>query len=241
MKKINFILFIMSLYILKRSLIKKLPPLDADIVISPGGFKGLYSLGICHYIKNNFDISKKKIAGFSSGAFNSLFMTMNREKENEFMRLMFGIKPRISIDKLLGTTVRILNNLKYEDVDLKRVKIGVTTSNGLKYFDNFLSLQDAIYCCKCSSFIPFVTCNDIFLFYKNNLTLDGGIYYQMVKRNKIKGKLYISTNMFGRYKCHMTEGLKRPTCSYYQLYLYGYNDARKNHDMLKAYFDESSS
>jgi hypothetical protein len=56
-------------------------------------------------------------------------------------------------------------------------------------------------------------------------------------RNFKNEKLVISSTMFGRYPKSLLSGFKKPKCSYYQLYLYGYHDARKNHDVFSKYFE----
>lgn len=238
MKKI--LILLMVLYILKRSIQKKrpLPTLDTDIVISPGGYKGIYSLGICHYIKNHFNVTHKKFTGFSSGSFNSLFMTLTPEKDNEMVRMLVTMK-HVKIDTLLQNIVSDINHkYKDDDFDLSRVQVGITTSQGLQYYNHFLSLEEATYCCKCSSFIPFLTSKNLLLVYKNKLTLDGGLCYKRVKREKKKETLFIQSSMFGRFSSNFCEGFRKPKCSYYQLYLYGYHDARKNHEFLKQYFQD---
>lgn len=236
MKKI--LLFLILMYIVKRSVQKKrpLPHLNADIVISPGGYKGIYTLGICHYIKNHFDVSQKKFTGFSSGSFNSLFMTLTPEKNNDMIRSLISMN-FCSIDKLLNQVVATINgSFCSQDFDLSRVQVGITTSKGLQYFTDFLSLDEATYCCKCSSFIPFLTSKNLLLVYKHCLSLDGGLCYRRVKHEKKKETLFIQSSMFGRFSTKFSEGFRKPKCSYYQLYLYGYHDARKNHDMLEKYF-----
>jgi len=226
------------MYIVKRSVQKPrpLPHLNADIVISPGGYKGVYTLGICHYIKNHFDVSQKKFAGFSSGSFNSLFMTLTPEKSNDMVRLLVTMKVS-SIDTLLNQVVNTINTRFCDtDFDLSRVEIGITTSKGLQYFNDFLTLEEATYCCRCSSFVPFLTSKNLLLVYKHCLALDGGLCYRRVKREKKKETLFIQSSMFGRFSTKFREGFQKPKCSYYQLYLNGYHDARKHHDVLAAYF-----
>jgi hypothetical protein len=225
----------------KRVFTRKLPAIDADILIAPGGYKCIYTIGICHYIKNNFkqQIKSKKIIGFSGGAFAALLMRTSKEKANELLNCLFSLdSPRVSMPKFLNNIVDTLNKkFNYDDFDLSGTQIGVTTSSGLKCYDTFLTMEDLTLCCKCSSFVPFVTQNEMFLVYKNHLTLDGGIYYKQLKNIK-KEKLVISSSMFGRYTKNMLQGFYKPKCSYYQLYMYGYHDARKNHDMLKQYFQD---
>ena len=218
---------------------KKIPELQADILIAPGGYKGIYTMGICHYIKHHFNIKSKKILGFSSGTFCTLLLRIHPELDNSLLRLLFSLdKPRLSMPKFLNKVIETINaNFRYEDFDVSGIQLGVTTVNGLQCFDKFLTIEEMTLCCKCSSFVPFVTQNHLFLFYKNQLTLDGGIYYKQL-RDKKDEKIVISSTMFGRYNKNIIAGFRKHKCSYYLLYLYGYHDARKNHDKLAKYFQE---
>lgn len=231
------LLFLLLAYVIKKSLTRKLPKIDADILIAPGGYKGIYMLGICHYIKHHFDIKHKKILGFSCGTFCSLLLRIKPELENVFLRQLFLLdKPRQSMPKFLNKLIDALNtHFTCEDFDLSGTQLGVTTSTGLKCYDHFLNMKELTHCCRCSSFVPFVTHNELFLVYKNQLTLDGGIYYKQLHQLK-KEKIVISSSMFGRYSTGVLQGFRKPKCSYYQLYLLGYHDARKNHEVLKKLF-----
>jgi len=227
---------------IKRIFTKKLPLVDTDIVISPGGYKGIYMMGICHYIKNHFEIKSKKILGFSCGSFCAIFLRIRPELDNFFLTNLFALdKPRVSLSKFLNAGIHNINtSFRYDDFDLSGTQIGITTSSGLKCYDTFLSIEDLTMCCKCSSFVPFVTQNQLFLFYKHQLTLDGAIYYKQLKNIKDE-KFIISSTMFGRYNKNLFAGFRKPKCSFYQMYLYGYHDARKNHDVLAKYFQPKTN
>lgn len=212
-------------------------PLDSDIILAPGGYKGIYMIGICHYIKNHFNLSSKSCVGFSCGSFNALFMKLKPELDHKYLRLLFALNHRLSMSQMLSNVVStVKTNFVYKDFDLRQTKIGITTSSGLELFQDFDSIEDVTDCCRCSSFVPFITQNDVFLFYKNKLTLDGGVYYKRLKKTKRKESLLVSSSMFGRYKDSLISGFRKPKCSYYQLYLYGYSDAQKNHAFLASYF-----
>jgi hypothetical protein len=235
----KLILFILVLYILKRTRRRKLPPLEADIVISPGGFRGVYTNGICHYVKNHFNVKNKTFAGFSSGSFNSLFMVLDDELNNIYIKKLTELKKR-PIHQFLDQVIHIIHeNFETDQFDLSRIHVAVSTSNGLEYFKHFLTLKEALSCCKCSSFVPFITCHDLFMFYKSKLTLDGAIFYRHVKKEE-KRKLFISPNMFGRYTPNSIPTLFQPKESMYQMYLNGYHDARKNHAFFELFFRDSS-
>ncbi len=242
MKVILFLLILFFLMNLKMKMFRKDKPLDTDILIAPGGYKGIYMMGICHYLKNHFPTMSKSITGFSCGSFISLFMRLDPSLNDKYLRCMFALdcKPltkSLSMTQLLDDCITTLqNHFEYTDFDMRQTQVAVTTSKGLELFKEFDSFHDALLCCKSSSFIPFITQPGVFLFYKNKLTLDGGVHYKRIKRQIKKDTLLISSSMFGRYEESFVSGLKPPKCSYYQLYLYGYRDAQKNHAFFKPYF-----
>ena len=237
MKK--FILCILIVFILHRITRRKLPSLEADIVIAPGGYRGLYTVGICHYVKNHFDLNNKKFAGFSSGTFNALFMLINPELQNKYLRLVFTLQEG-PVARLLEEVIHtITTQFEEKDFALDRLHVGVSTVTGLEYFKQFLSLQDALSCCKCSSFVPFVTYPDLFMFYRSKLTLDGGVFYRDVRKEHPE-TLFIDSTMFGRYQPSRLAGLGQPSTPMYQMYLNGYHDARKNHAYFEKFLQSSS-
>ena len=180
----------------------------------------------------------KSITGFSCGSFIALFMRLDPYFNDQYLRCMFALdQPSLSISQFLNKSISSLQeNFVYEQFDLRQTQIGVTTYNGLELFKQFNSFQDVLSCCKSSSFIPFITNPGVFLFYKNKLTLDGGFHFKKVKKYRKKETLLISSSMFGRYKDDLISGLKIPKCSYYQLYLYGYRDAQRNHTFFEPFF-----
>ena len=100
-------------------------------------------------------------------------------------------------------------------------------------------LEELTRCCTSSSFIPILTYKDIFYFYKNRLTFDGGLYYKNFKKTLSSKTLIISFRMFGRYK-HVNifkERLKKCKPTAYQLYIKGYHDALRNHSYFEQYLN----
>jgi len=88
-----------------------------------------------------------------------------------------------------------------------------------------------------SSFIPYLTYNDMFYFYKNKLSFDGGIYCKKYIKT-VPSSLVITYKMFGRYENMniLKESIKKEKPSNYNLYIKGYHDARKNHVYFEKYF-----
>lgn len=245
------VLLIILLFILKtiksiypKEMLSPMPPaMESDIILAPGGYKGVYMLGICHYLKNHFSISNKSILGISCGSFNALFMRLNPELDNKYLQMLFELEStkNLPMHTFVSTVVNtIQKSFVYEDFDFQQTNIGVTTYKGLEFYNEFSSLGDVISCCCSSSFIPFLTHRELFFFYKNKITFDGAIYYKRLKKRIHKKTLLITSSMFGRFNEKIMQGMQKPTCSYYQLYLNGYHDARKHHEYFLTYFTSSS-
>jgi hypothetical protein len=215
----------------------EIPPLDSDILIAPGGYKGIYMLGICHYLKNHFEIDDKIITGLSCGSLLSLFLKLKDDLDQPFIGEIFKLNSNSSISTLLQELLNIvLTQYKTEDFDLTKIQIGVTTFKGFEIFDKFLNLKDIASCCTSSCFVPFVTYTDLLLIYHNRITFDGGVFYKILKRRKKEKTFIITSSMFGRYSESLLSGFIKPKCSYYQLYLNGYHDARIHHAYLEQHF-----
>lgn len=215
--------------------------IEADIVICPSGRYGAYQLGICHYIKNNFNIEHKKILGFSAGSLNAIFMAMKTEDTNECLKQFFKIKSK-KIPIILKKTLNIIQSYPMNNYDIKNTYIGVSTTNGLIIYNNFITIQDLTSCCLASSFVPYLTYNDLFYFYKNNLSMDGGIYHKKYLKTLNSKSLIIKFTMFGRYKNTnmFNEVLKKTKPSTYDLYLTGYHDAQVNHEYFEKFLSSST-
>jgi len=212
-----------------------------DILISTGGRYASYQLGICHYIKNNFDIKNKKILGFSAGSWNSLFMVLDNKYNNNLIKKIFKIKTK-NIKILLKKSKSIIEDYNIDDYDIKNIYIAVSTLNGLIIYNKFISIEEVTRCCTASSFIPYLTYNDFLYFYNNNLSVDGGIYCKEYIKTLPSSTLVISFKMFGRYKNKniFKECIELKKPSTYQLYIQGYHDACKNHSYFDKFFYSSS-
>tara|TARA_A100001015_G_C14907937_1_gene679168 strand:- start:66 stop:989 length:924 start_codon:yes stop_codon:yes gene_type:complete len=153
---------------------------DKNIInIYPAGLRGFYEMGICVYIKENYNIDNYVFSGASAGAWNSLLLSYKGDPINfknfilEFDN--YDIKSLEELQKNFKN--RILLNFKSDDFDLKKIFIGVTVLEKFKFknyiFTDFESLEDAIDCVIASSNIPFIT-GKLFYKYKNKLCFDGG-------------------------------------------------------------------
>ena len=250
-KKSKYIIAIIFLYLLYKNKYTishfLLPSIKEnvvpDIIISPGGRFGIYNLGICHYIKNHFNIEDKKIVGFSAGSWNALFMCLKKEHMNEIIKKTFINKNKQSksqpIYEILNNVKTILKEYNIEEFNIKNLYIATSHFNRLSIYNHFLTLDEIIRCCTSSSFIPFLTYKDLFYLYKNKLSFDGGIYYKKYIKKILTNNnpLIISFRMFGRHKNERIgkELFRKIIPSSYQLYIKGYHDASINHNYFLKY------
>lgn len=220
------------------------------ISISPGGYKGFYVLGICKYIRENYDLDDYIFTGASAGAWNSLILSYKYEINNLIKQLVDDyIQNATNIyetEQLLKK--KILQNYNSDDFDLRRLFIGVTTIQKYDYnttiFSGFDNLEDAVNCCIASSHIPLVT-GRLKHIYKNLISFDGGFskypYLNTSKpvlhitpsiwlnneNNVKKKKLNITdyTTLFSKNKFVFADMVKQ-----------GYKDTRDNKDILDKIF-----
>lgn len=221
------------------------------ISISPGGYFGFYIMGVCTYIKENYNLEDYIFTGASAGAWNSLFMTYkgNAKKISEDF-LHIDIKNSKNINEVQKRIKqKILKNYKNEDFDIKKLFTGVTTIKNfnpkVNIYSHFENLEDAINCCIASSHIPIIS-GPIFNTYRNILTFDGG-FCEYPYLNTSKPVLHITPNIWNTNNNNnfikeniFLEFLKNTKMFYkgkmdlQELYNKGYEDTKKN----KTYLDK---
>jgi hypothetical protein len=221
--------------------------IQPDIICSPCGYNGFYQLGICHYIKNNFYHENKTKLGFSSGSWVTLFMCLKNEYSTECIRRMFiHTKKSCLLTQLPNIFKSVISKYEYNDFNISKLYIGMTNihKKNIYVHNEFLTLNDCIQCCIGSSFVPYVTYKEFIYFYKHKFVIDGGVYYKNYIKNIDKTKvLVINSSLFRenyKKRHEIFKGFIKPKCSLYDLYVKGYNNARKNHAYLKQYFHSDS-
>lgn len=248
MKLLFFITVIVYLY---STLIKIYPNkcnlksnLKPDIIISPSAYNGFYQLGICHYITNNFNYKKKQILGFSSGSWVGLFMCMEKSTQTIFLKNMFkNVGQFCNIKHLIHTfktSLEAVGTTQFDTTNLN-VALSIVGQKKLRIHNDFLNVNDCIQCCIGSSFVPFLTQNELLCFYKNNSVLDGGIFWEKYTKNINKKKvLIINSKLFRTCNSKFWYpfiSFKRPKRGLYDLYILGYKNASKNHTYLSTFFN----
>ena len=215
------------------------------ISISPGGFKGIYMLGICTYIKDNFDLSNYVFSGSSAGGWNALMMCCNKDfSEYKHQIVDYSIKNSNSIFELESLMkLKLLQYFTTDDFDLRKLFIGVTTFNNFYpntiIFSGFNDLADAIDACIASSHIPFVT-GGLTHKYHNLYSFDGG-FSRYPYLNISNTALHITPSIWQTSKKHTVIGdineyttlFSKNKYNFDILYENGYKDAHKNRVFLQ--------
>ena len=226
------------------------------ILLSPGGFKGFYLMGISAFIKENYILDGHIFSGASAGAWNALLMTY-KHNVSEIVNVLVNdecakIKDAYSLEKYLKKQIMI--NYKTEDFELEKLFIGLTIINNYRIktqiYSDFENLEDAIDCCIGSSHIPYVTGNLINT-YHNTYTFDGGFSkYPYLKTSP--PVLHITPSMWKNINnetitarqnerlniSDYTTLFSRGKYNFRLLYEEGYNDAKLNRWYLDNIFQK---
>jgi hypothetical protein len=195
------------------------------ISISPSGYFGFYTLGICAYIHEHYDTSNYLFTGTSSGAWNCFFMMLKNKKElSNMIRIIINndnYKTKNSCQILHILKKVLLNHYTTNDFDLQRLFIGVTTIQQTNIYTDFESIQDALDCCISSSNVPFIT-GSIFHRYRNAFSYDG-IFSSSPYLSK-SSILHIHPNIWGQNEKLTFQLFKKDCFNLQQLYEKGYQD-----------------
>jgi hypothetical protein len=197
------------------------------ISISPAGYYGFYVMGVCSYIKENYNTSNYIFSGASAGAWNSLYMTLRTD--SSFMKNILVnndfYKNKNIIQVECEMKNKILQFYSTHDFDLNRLFIGVTTFSQTSIYTDFENLEDAIDCCIASSHIPFIT-GSILHTYKNKYMFDGGFSeYPYLNTNQVA--LHINPNIWNQNKKIEFTLFNKDYFNLEKLFEKGYNDTYK--------------
>ena len=230
-------------HIINRLIIKTKNNNKKLITITPGGYKGFYTLGICHYIKQNYNIDNFYFSGASAGSWNSLFLSF-KGNDYEFLDIIFNItlKDKKTVYNLqYDLRDKLITNFNDDDFDLKKIYIAVSTLSRFKFkteiHNGFYSLEDAIDCCIASSHIPLITGNLLYK-YKNKYTFDGGISKNPLEKDcnlLITGSMWNSTIINNSTEFKIVRSSKNDKISMEDMkYLYqlGFRDTEYNKDII---------
>lgn len=150
------------------------------ISLSTGGFRGFIQLGVCKFIKENYDLTDYVFSGASAGAWNSLFLSFKKYYPEFHEKVLDDSIHKTKNIRELEILIKnnILTNFKTDDFELDKLFIGVTTIHPLgskvTIYSNFTDLEDAVDACVASSHIPYLTKKGFINMYRNTITFDGG-------------------------------------------------------------------
>jgi hypothetical protein len=213
--------FIVWIWIRQKTIIISNKSIDKKIIsISPAGYYGFYTWGICAYIKEHYVTDDICFSGASAGSWIGLFMIMNKNSNNMIDLIMRNelYKNKNTGQILEQIKTNIVNNYITDDFDLHRLFIGVSTPMSTNIYTNFENIEDALNCCLASSHIPLIT-GPLLRRYKNTFVLDGGFS----KQSYLNTKLHIHPNMWGQHPKLGINMFKR-NLDIERLYESGYHD-----------------
>ncbi len=232
------------------------------ITISPAGVYGFYQLGVCDYIKKNYDLTNCVFSGASAGAWNCLFMCY-KNNDDKFLNTILNInttniRQAIQLEYLLKDV--ILDKFNIDDFELQKMYVGVFTFDNKEFkpeiYNDFVDLYDALDCCIASSHIPLMS-GTFLNYYRDKISLDGGFVKNPYLKT-INSSLHITPTMWktndpyiglnfkiidmikkNEYKI-LIEQLKKflnvTELNPIELYLEGYLDTLENKDVLDSIF-----
>ena len=212
-----------------------------SFILKPGGLKGFYMMGICKYIKENYDLSDWHYYGSSAGAWNSMYLCCNRGEE--IIKEMKELNQFSYTDLYdLETTIkkRMLKKFSIDDFDLEKLHICVSNKRKIVPFmrkqvvNDFRDLDDVLECCIASSHLPFISNGRFFYNYRNVPSLDGGFFLNP-NGKEIIPDFILTPEM---WKNKNTDTMNRMNNMDIKGLLHeGYNDACRHNDELDGYFN----
>jgi hypothetical protein len=214
------------------------------ITISPAGYKGIYSYGICNYIKKNYNLDNYIFSGASAGAWNALLLCIKKDPypiKDEILYYSLNNTNNI-LELQLCMKKRLLQKYSTEDFNLNKLFIGVTTLQKFNpetiIYNDFQSLEDALDCCIASSHIPFIT-GGIINKYHNLYSFDGG-FSKYPYLNNMDCILHITPDIWSKNKTSDTifdsSLFYKNKYNFTKLYNDGYDDSHNNKKVLDAIF-----
>jgi hypothetical protein len=226
----------------------KLNNIKKYIYLAPGGFTMPYTLGICQFIKENYNLNNINFIGSSAGSWTSIYlasdMYLSDHLINDYSKL-FSNKDIIYkwhniCPFLISEMPKYINDFSF--IDQKKIKISVSQFYNKsiinKITDDYDDINELFNLCVLSSYIPVLSGFD---FPKNNnlITFDG--YFSNpnlnLNENDEKNNLFIiSNNMFNR-KFTFSDVIGKDNINIKELVYLGYYDSMINKNHLDLFFD----
>ena len=215
------------------------------MTITPGGVAGFYSLGVCNYIKENYDLNNYSFLGASAGAWNSMVCSY-KGSTHEFVKTLFNdksISKTATIDELqYNLKQHILDRYTINDFDVDRLHITICEVGQFfiksKVINTFENLETLLDCCIVSSHIPYITSGNLIKVYDNKITFDGGLlsfppkdkYHHIIISPNMYDPDMLGNMIVNMFKRNITKD------SLYELFIQGYTDASLHKEDLDDIF-----
>lgn len=142
-------------------------PTSKIIHVTPAGFAAPYTLGICYYIKNHFNVKDKVIVGGSAGSWIGVYLASdisNYDLIENFLPRFNKVFNNVPVMYKWNSVSNFLKNeMKYyihntDFVENKQVKVSLTRINKLRFTneisDSYNNLNELFELCEMSSYIP---------------------------------------------------------------------------------------
>ena len=220
------------------------------ITITPGGIAGFYSLGVCNYIKEHYNITDYSFLGASAGAWNAMVCCYKGDTHH-FIKTLFEddiICNTHSIDELqYNLKHHILDRYSIQDFDVERLHITICEVDQFciksKVIHTFYNLDTLLDCCIVSSHIPYITSGNLIKVYDNKITFDGGLlsfppkdkYHHIIITPNMYDPDMLGNMIVNLFKRNITKD------SLYNLFIQGYTDASLHkEDLDEVFFPENN-
>ena len=199
---------------------------------------------MCKYIKEQYDLSNWHFYGSSAGAWNALYLTCKKEKEDEFMQQtqelgQFSYRDLYDLEKNMKK--RLLKHFTIDDFDVSKLHICVTKQRNdcflfeKQVFRDFYDLDDIIECCIASSHLPFLSNGKFSYKYRNEKWIDGGFYNKPYTRfDNVTPTIILKPNMWENPNIDEMDSIY--SLDIFRLLYHGYNDANTNREFFDEHF-----
>ena len=214
------------------------------IAIDHAGIEGFYTLGICSFIKNNYNISEYKYIGTSMGTWTALIMSSK-----------FSIKEIVSkyINYINFSKINTISSFNYcfqdfflenyniDDFDIERLNICITQLDSINFESNiinkFKSFEQILDCCIISSKLNHIIDDNLLNKY------DDWSDYSQFPPNNIYCHINIKSNIFDNdiYSTLFLKNLKNQTTATILANLFnkGIYDSSCNKETLDYIFNNN--
>ena len=216
------------------------------LYIAPGGFTMPYTLGICQFIKEHYNLNNYKFIGGSAGAWLSVYLASDmfftdsliKDYSEIFENKGIFYKWHNICPFLTEEFSRSIDNTKF--IKEKKVKISISNYQNKSIVNNLVddykNLDELLYLCSISSYIPVLS--GISIPKRNNLiTFDG--YFTQPDFEHRKISLKISNSMFDR-QFTFSDVIGKSKININELIHLGYYDCIIHKDYLDNIFTKNN-